>query len=79
MPALPPVVWDYDYVITVQLPPCDGDVNADGGVNVDDLLMVIAFWGDPPPPFLPGVDADGNGIVNVDDLLLVVNNWGACW
>ena len=42
---------------------CDGDINGDGTVNVDDLLAVIAGWGDP---------------YNVDDLLLVIGGWGPC-
>jgi len=42
---------------------CDGDINGDGTVNIDDLLTVIAGWGDP---------------YNVDDLLLVIGAWGPC-
>ena len=42
---------------------CDGDFNGDGTVNVDDLLAVIAGWGNP---------------YNVDDLLLVIGGWGPC-
>jgi hypothetical protein len=80
VPALPKVVWDFDYIIMVQpgAPLCAGDVNETGHVDVDDLLAVIASWGNPPPPSMPGVDANGNGIVNVDDLLIVINTWGAC-
>jgi len=44
-------------------PDCDGDINGDGHVGVDDLLAVIASWGDP---------------YNVDDLLLVIGGWGPC-
>jgi hypothetical protein len=55
--------------------PCPADVNDSGGVNIDDLLMVINHWGAGP-----GSDADvtGNGVANVDDLLMVVNAWGPC-
>ena len=42
--------------------PCDGDFDDTGSVNVNDLLTVIAGWGDP---------------YNVDDLLLVIANWGS--
>jgi subtilisin family serine protease len=62
--------------------PCNGDLNADLSVNVDDLLTVVNNWG--LCPEAPGTcDADfvptgGDGSVNVDDLLGVINNWGAC-
>lgn len=62
----------FDFALAFEVP---GDVNGDGSVNVDDLLAVIAAWGNcPPTPPCPG-DADGDGDVDVDDLLLVINNW----
>ena len=42
---------------------CVGDANADGLVNVNDLLVIIAGWGSP---------------YGVDDLLLVIAGWGPC-
>ncbi|MCH2149403.1 MAG: hypothetical protein MK095_08215 [Phycisphaerales bacterium] len=42
---------------------CDGDLNGDELVNVNDLLLVIGDWGNP---------------YTVDDLLLVIANWGSC-
>ncbi len=55
----------------------DGDINADGVVNVTDLLLVIAAWG-PCPGGGEACDADtnGDGEVNVSDLLTVIANWG---
>jgi hypothetical protein len=38
---------------------CDGDMNSDGVVDVDDLLLVLNNW----------------GYFNVDDLLIVINEW----
>jgi hypothetical protein len=57
----------------------DADINDDGAVDVDDLLIVINAWGlcDPPPQVCtadispPG----GDGTVDVDDLLMVINDW----
>ena len=67
------VVWQYftsnrimranKYPTDILDPPCDGDVNGDGGVGVDDLLVVIGGWGNP---------------YDVDDLLLVIQSWGGC-
>ena len=42
---------------------CPGDYNGDSTVNVDDLLHVIAGWGDP---------------YTVDNLLEVIASWGSC-
>ena len=53
---------------------CHGDINADGIVDVTDLLAVIGDWG------AAGGDSDVNadGIVDVADLLAVIGAWGAC-
>ncbi len=55
-----------------------GDVNADGAVDVDDLVAVILAWGPcPSPPTLLGCPADvhASGTVDVDDLVTVILNW----
>ena len=55
--------------------PCDGDVDEDGIVGVDDLLLVIGQWA------CGGVcsaDVDDDGFVGVDDLLIVIGSWGGC-
>jgi hypothetical protein len=64
-------------VVSVPVP---GDITGDGIVNIDDLLMIVNFWG--PCPALPQpceADIDpapnGNGVVDIDDLLQVINNW----
>ena len=49
-----------------------GDINGDGIVNVDDLLLVLAAWG--PNPGHPA-DLNGDGVVNVEDLSIVLANW----
>jgi hypothetical protein len=57
------------------------DINNDGVVDVDDLLIVIKSWGPCYPPRMCAADIapppDGNGVVDVDDLLMVINNWMA--
>jgi hypothetical protein len=50
------------------------DINQDGSVDVDDLLLVINHWGPCAPP-CPS-DINQSGVVDVDDLLIVINNWG---
>ena len=60
-------------------PPCPADTNADGVVDVDDLLAVIGAWGPcpPPPPACAG-DLDQSNTVDVNDLLAVIGSWGNC-
>jgi len=53
-----------------------GDLNHNGVVNVDDLLMVINSWGNCPPPSLCPADVNGDNNINVDDLLAVILDWG---
>ena len=52
---------------------CLSDINFDGIVSVNDLLIVIGNWGG------SGIgDINSDGIVDVSDLLIVVGNWGPC-
>ena len=53
---------------------CPADLNGDATVDVSDLLVVIAQWGQSNSP----ADINGDGIVDVSDLLEVVGNWGSC-
>jgi hypothetical protein len=65
--------WDVAVAWLFPNPALLGDLNDDGQVNIDDLLLVINFWGS-----CSGCQGDGNndGLVNIDDLLLVINGWG---
>jgi hypothetical protein len=54
---------------------CEGDVDQNGAVNVDDLLEIFAAWGDPNPG---AADLNGDGVCNGQDLVLVLSGWGAC-
>ncbi len=51
-----------------------GDVNADGVVNVVDLLALLGAWGPCAPPC--PADLDGDGAVGDTDFLLLLANWG---
>ena len=51
---------------------CQGDLNGDGNVGVDDVLAIIAGWG------TDAGDANGDGMTDVDDVLIVLNAWGGC-
>ncbi len=55
--------------------PCPWDLNSDGVVKVDDLLLLLADFrtcdGSP-------ADFDGDGCVTVSDLLTLIFNFGPC-
>ena len=53
---------------------CEADFNADGNVNMEDLLILIEYWGEANE----SLDLNGDGIVKVHDLLILVAAWGAC-
>ncbi len=53
-----------------------GDVNADGVVTIDDLLIMIQSWGPCPGQGAAcPADLNGDGVVGVSDLVLVMMNW----
>jgi chitinase len=61
--------------ITILLTPADrpsSDLDCDCDTDANDLLILLAHWGD------PGGEADinGDGIVDVRDLLELLGNWG---
>ncbi len=53
---------------------CVGDLDANGKVDVDDLLQIINHWDETSVLY----DIDENGIVGIGDVLLLVANWGDC-
>jgi hypothetical protein len=54
---------------------CPADLDADGSVNIDDLLALLGAWATDPggPP-----DFDGDGTVAIEDLLTLLGTWGPC-
>ena len=55
--------------------PCVGDINGDGAVGVDDLLELLAVFGDTCSGC--GEDLNGDGAVGVDDLLALLAVYGS--
>ncbi len=53
--------------------PCPGDCNGDDTVDVNDVLEMIANYGQPSD-----CDTNGDGIIDVNDLLDLISNWGPC-
>lgn len=70
--------WNYSYwgsgTVTVSMETSsNGDVNGDGEIDVNDLLILIASWGSDGSN---GTDLNGDGIVDVNDALILIANWG---
>lgn len=69
---------DEEAIVVIQLgTPCSSDVNHDGFINMQDLLIVLANWGQTTPI---GADGDTNrdGTVDFSDLIKVLADWGVC-
>jgi len=62
----------YSDETTAATPLKPGDINGDGQVNTEDLLMLLGAWGNLGGP----ADINGDGIVNTADLLILLANWG---
>ena len=59
---------------TIEPPPTPWDVNADGIVNIQDLVLVAGQFGESGKG-LKG-DVNGDGIVNIQDLVIVAAHFG---
>ena len=55
--------------------PCVGDIDGSGGVDVDDVLLVLGDFGNQTSG--PS-DLDGDGWVTVNDVLVLIGAWGPC-
>jgi photosystem II stability/assembly factor-like uncharacterized protein len=53
---------------------CEGDANGDGVVNTDDLLVVLAQYGQMESDLTGDIDTDGD--VDIDDLLALLAHFG---
>ena len=58
---------------SVPTPPVTGDVNGDGGVNIQDLVLVAGQFGQSGEN---RADVNGDGVVNIQDLVLVASAFG---
>lgn len=63
-------------VVTVS--ECPADLNADGAVDVSDLLLLLGAWGPCPVGGFCPADFNADGAVDVSDLLQMLAAWGEC-
>ena len=77
-PVNKPVSQEIVYLLEIESSACMADVDDSGAVDIVDLLLVLALWGQGGTPASVAADIDSNGTVAVDDLLIVVAHWGSC-
>ena len=58
---------------------CPSDLNDTGSTDVDDLLMLLAVYGNGLPEAILLGDLDGDFMVGVNDLLVLLDGWGVCY
>ena len=63
------LLWE----LTPATPQVTGDVNGDGGVNIQDLVLVAGEFGQSGEN---RADVNGDGVVNILDLVLVASAFG---
>ncbi|MYC78750.1 T9SS type A sorting domain-containing protein [Candidatus Poribacteria bacterium] len=70
---LEPTEYKTSIYMTSELPSVAADVNEDGQVDIDDLILVIRALGQ-TAPINPRVDVNSDGSVDKTDLLIIVEN-----
>ncbi|MDE0687245.1 MAG: T9SS type A sorting domain-containing protein [Candidatus Poribacteria bacterium] len=70
---LEPTEYQTSIYMTDELPAVAADVNEDGQVDIDDLILVIRALGQ-TTPVNPRVDVNSDGSVDKTDLLIIVDN-----
>ena len=78
-----PIVGEWndlgDNVVSVSCDsPCTGDIDADGFVNKDDVVILIEDFGPCNIEDSCFADLNEDGQVSIDDLLLIFRYWGTC-
>jgi len=53
--------------------PIPADLNADGRVNVGDMVLIGQHWGESPAP--SWLDLNGDNVINVGDLVITGQQW----
>ena len=59
---------------TIEMPPTPWDVNDDGTVNIQDLVLVAGQLGESGEGLT--ADINGDGVVNIQDLVIVASHLG---
>ena len=74
----PRLTWFFDYIGEPQedfIPDLYGDVNFDGSLNINDIVLMVNFVLGGTPTEEQSITGDMNqdGILNIVDIILIVN------
>ena len=72
------VSCDVIYEMGIESAPCEADIDESGQIDIVDILLLLALWGDADTPAAEAADVNQDGVVAVDDLLIVIGSWGDC-
>ncbi len=75
--ASPAVEWDEPYVISIVDLPCTGDLNLDGTVDINDIFLIIGYWGSVGQNNA-AADLTDDGMVDINDIFAALGHWGTC-
>ena len=58
-----------------------GDLNGDGFINMDDVILLLNYVGNPTahPANEDAADVNCNGVVNMGDVILLLNHVNNLW
>jgi hypothetical protein len=56
----------------------NGDFNSDNKVNISDLAIMAAHWGQTDSNYAHG-NITGQSTINISDLAVLAGNWGGSW
>lgn len=65
-------------LVIMPRPACLGDLDNDGAIDVNDLVLVLDQWGACPNVDDCTADFNASGFVDVSDLLFLLALWGDC-
>jgi hypothetical protein len=68
-------LYKFTLTFNADVAPCEGDVDGDGDVDLDDLTLLLGDFGASGAGLPSDIDGDGN--VDLDDLTLLLGNFGA--
>ena len=69
---------DQAVVVTATSIFCAEDVDCDGDIGFNDVLIVLSTWGPCPATGACLADVNGDEVIGFDDLLAILSAWGPC-
>jgi len=62
------------YIAPPEPLPCEGDLTDSGAVDIEDVFLLLGYWGDIGGPG----DINNDCTVDIEDVFLLLGQWGPC-